>query len=811
MAQRLKKVEFEGKDLVKAWIIVIFAVVMKHAKLLTLVLALLMALPMHAVLKEEDLGKTLSILRKELTKTYLEMEEDMKSSKEMNKRILNNLFSTMSRSNQNALMLYSQKPDYVFDLTYACHEATDQYQDFKKTTLPFRQYVDKMNIEIARYDSLVTSLSKMPTRRLDDSAKVDHDVCLTLAVNIRNNYAETKERMTEYIKYYERAEEQLKTLNDYANVRYNEIQTNIFKNGGEPYWAIIKSMQFQMSKMADSVTDKYTPLEGVSSQWDIKIITFLFLFILIYGTLAIALNIIAIRYVLPKRFRSAEFLKKRTCIILATTTITFALILGVLRATVNQNFLIMASGLLVEYSWLLGVILISLLLRVDGNQIKSAFKIYAPLIVIGFIVITFRIVLIPNDLVNLIFPPILLICALWQWFLIRRHSKKVPKSDMTYTYISLGVFIASVICSWMGYTLLSVQMLIWWIMQLTCILTITCISEWMHKYSESHHVYDQPVSKTWLFRFVYRVLLPVMGLGSIILSIYYAADVFNLSDVVMNIITKRFIDTDSISVSILNIIIVASLWFLFGYINRISLAFLRQHFAEKDPRTADSRSVMGRNVLQVLVWGTWLLVSLAIMKVSNTWLIVISGGLSTGIGFAMKDILENIYYGISLMAGRIKIGDWIECDGTKGKVSSISYTSTMIEAIDGSVIAFQNSQLFTKNYKNLTRNHGYVLSLIPFNVAYGSNVKQVCRVVEDAVVNLKHPNIDKKKKVRAVFTEFGDSSVNFQLLCWVDVVKQIYVVSDIMECIYDTLNKNNIEIPFPQRDIHVKNTPLDNQ
>ena len=188
MAQRLKKVEFEGKDLVKAWIIVIFAVVMKHAKLLTLVLALLMALPMHAVLKEEDLGKTLSILRKELTKTYLEMEEDMKSSKEMNKRILNNLFSTMSRSNQNALMLYSQKPDYVFDLTYACHEATDQYQDFKKTTLPFRQYVDKMNIEIARYDSLVTSLSKMPTRRLDDSAKVDHDVCLTLAVNIRNNY-----------------------------------------------------------------------------------------------------------------------------------------------------------------------------------------------------------------------------------------------------------------------------------------------------------------------------------------------------------------------------------------------------------------------------------------------------------------------------------------------------------------------------------------------------------------------------------------------------------------------------------------------
>lgn len=777
---------------------------MRHGKLFTLVLAMLIAMPMHAVLKEENLGKTLSILRKELTKTYIEMEEDLKSSREMNKRILTNLFSTMSRSNQNALMLYSQKPNYVFDLTYACHEATDQYQDFKKSTLPFRQYVDEMNTEIARYDSLVTSLSKMPTRQLDDNAKTDHDVCLTLAVSIRNNYIVTKETMSEYIKNYERAEEQLKNLNDYANQRYNEIQTNIFKNGGEPYWAIIKSLQYQMSKTANSVTEKYKPIEGVSSQWDIKIIFFLFTFILIYGTLAIALNVIGIKYIIPKRFRSKGFLKKRTCIILATTTITFALILGILRATVNQNFLIMASGLLVEYAWLLGVILFSLLLRVDGDQIKSAFKAYAPLIVIGFTVITFRIVLIPNDLVNLIFPPVLLFCAIWQWIVIRRHKANIPKSDMTYTYISLGVFVASVICSWMGYTLLSVQMLIWWIMQLTCILTITCISEWMHKYSDSHHVEDMPVGKTWLFRFVYKVLLPVMGLGSIILSIYYAADVFNLSDVVMGIITKRFIDTKFLSVSILNIIIVASLWFLFGFINRITLSFVTQYFQEKDPRTAGSRSVMMRNVLQVVVWGAWLLVSLAIVKVDNTWLVVVSGGLSTGIGFALKDILENIYYGISLMAGRIKIGDWIECDGTKGKVSSISYTSTMIEAIDGSVIAFQNSQLFTKNYKNLTRNHGYVLSLIPFNVAYGSNVKQVCKLIEQAVIDMKHPNIDKKKKVRAVFSEFGESSVNFQLLCWVDAIKQIYVVGDIMECIYDTLNENNIEIPFPQRDIHVK-------
>jgi predicted permease len=112
---------------------------------------------------------------------------------------------------------------------------------------------------------------------------------------------------------------------------------------------------------------------------------------------------------------------------MATTTVTFALIQGLFVNNTGQNFLVMASTLLVEYAWLLGVILISLLLRVEGDQVRSAFRIYSPLIVIGFIVIVFRIVLVPNELVNMLLPPILLCCALWQWSVIRRHNKNIPR------------------------------------------------------------------------------------------------------------------------------------------------------------------------------------------------------------------------------------------------------------------------------------------------------------------------------------------------------------------------------------------------
>ena len=88
---------------------------------------------------------------------------------------------------------------------------------------------------------------------------------------------------------------------------------------------------------------------------------------------------------------------------------------------------------------------------------------------------------------------------------------------------------------------------------------------------------------------------------------------------------------------------------------------------------------------------------------------IVMAGLATGLGFAMKDLLENFIYGISLMTGRLRVGDYIECDGVQGKVDSINYQSTQIVTLDGSVMAFQNSALFSKNFKNLTRNHGYVL------------------------------------------------------------------------------------------------------
>ena len=782
---------------------------MKKRLYIIILLMVAFVLPSNAVLKEANLDTTLYMLRTELTNYHIDLEKQNQAAKAQQLAVIQELISIVKQADQNSIMLYSQRNGYIFDMTYACHEATEQFKKFKSKAVPFRQMIKKNNVEVARFDSLINYLYGMNTMFLSEEAQVNRNVDLTLAVNIRRQLVEKQKQLQAYVQTYDRTDRKLQALNDYANRRYEDIQNSIFNNGGDNYLRILRNISMNYKEAKTSVTEKYKPVPGMMSQWDVRIIFILFGIIIFWGLISIFLNLFTIRIVITQLMkhgmfenRKESFMAKRPCLIMAMTVVTFAVILGIVRMAVTQNFVIMASQLLVEYSWLVGVILVSILLRVDNDKIKNTFRIYSPLMLVGFTVIVFRIILIPNDLVNLIFPPVLLLCALWQWNVIGRKHNQVLRTDKTYAFISLAVFGVSTIFAWTGFTLLAVQLIIWWTMQLTCVLTITCCEGWLSVYAKRKKLADKAITDKWLYRFIYKVLLPISGVLSFIISIYWAADVFNMSDTTWEIFNKDYIKTSNFTASLFSISEVACLYFLFNYINITSVDFMRHHFEKADPASAASKIVMFKNVMQVIIWGIWLLIALNVFQVGKSWLLAIFAGLSTGLGFASKDILENIYYGVSLMMGRVKVGDYIICDGTRGKVSSISYTSTMLEATDGSVIAFQNSQLFSKNYKNMTKNHGYELDILEVGIAYGSNVKEVKQILIDALMKLDC--IYQDKGVKVLLKSFDDSCITLRIVVWVNVLTQAIDDATIMECIYDTLNDHNIEIPFPQREITIK-------
>ena len=469
----------------------------------------------------------------------------------------------------------------------------------------------------------------------------------------------------------------------------------------------------------------------------------------------------------------------------------------------------------------------------------------------SFIVIVFRIIFIPNNLVTLIFPPILLLFTLWQWSVIGRHNDNIPRSDIFYTWVSLVLMAVSTATAWYGYVLLSVQILIWWMFQLSCIQTITCIYDMLIAYEHrrlsvriaadvkatgkkgaarpaataapkkggsmlsiitvSH---DAHINVTWFYDFVYMALVPVVSVFSVMLSIWWAADVFDLTDTVFKILMFDFLNiTGVVQLSIGKLVMVLALFFIFRYINYLIKALYHKYHKSKVVVNGKPNFTLANNIIAICCWGLYAVISIKTLKIPSTAVSVISAGLATGVGFAMKDLLENFFYGISLMTGRVRVGDFIECDGIRGKVESITYQSTQVATADGCVIAFLNSSLFSKNFKNITKNHSYEMVKVPVGVAYGANVEEVRRMLIDAVKALYCKSrdgrdiISQKKPVDVVFDEFGDNSVNLFVTYWVLVEEKFGMTGRVKEAIYNTLNAHNIEIPFPQRDVHIISTP----
>ena len=841
-------------------------------RLTCLLVTLCLCLHAGAVLKEKNLGSTLSVLRAELETSFDEQRQNMARYATYNQVQHKQMIALMQRSDQIALMLYSQKQDFTFDMTYACHEATEMYREFSKRRLPYDRIMVRLDSEIQRYHYLMETLANIPPSlnrtdgkgapkfvksktgkqmplpfMLDAAGQADRKACLAYATALCRNLTNMRASVEQDNAHYKRMAQKLKNVNDYALQRYTDIQHNIFVNGDQNYLEILATMPMSYHNAKADVSEKYDTekvktADGterkVYSQWRGPIVMGLSLFVLFYILLAALLSNVLVRWIVPKRFRTENFMKKKVCLILFVAMFIFAVSVMIARTFMSHNFFLMASKLLIEYAWLLCAIFFSLLVRLPGDQIKSGFRIYTPVMLMSFIVITFRIIFIPNNLVSLIFPPLLLVFTLWQWNVISRHNDNIPRSDIFYTWVSLLLMAFSTASALYGYVLLSVQVLIWWMFQLSCIQTITCIYDFLEKYETrylSHKIHsekdaknakrgsllsvitvshDKHINVTWFYDMIYMAIVPVLSVFSVLLSIWWAANVFDLTDTVWRIFQFDFLNVPGVvQLSIGKLVMVGSQFFIFRYLNYLIKSLYHKYHKSRVVVNGKPNFTLANNIIAICCWGLYAIISVKMLKIPSTAVSVISAGLATGVGFAMKDLLENFFYGISLMTGRVRVGDFIECDGIRGKVESITYQSTQVLTADGCVIAFLNSSLFNKNFKNITKNHSYEMVKVPVGVAYGSNVEDVRQMLINAVKSQMSKAadgrdvIDTKKPISVVFDEFGDNSVNLFVTYWVLVDEKFSKTGQVKEAIYNTLNANHIEIPFPQRDIHIINAP----
>ena len=718
-------------------------------------------------------------------------------------------------------------------------QAIDSLESKKDSLLVARNSMDEEEVEAieeANEDEIPEEEDGIEPLYLTRAQQQNRNACLLFADTIRNNMQHFLESLEAENAYYQSVREKVLELDKYAQSRYKLLQDNIFRNGGANYFRILASLPMQIMMAKSTIDMRYKPFEGHSqlySEWRGATVLFISIFLVLYLALSLGISYIVLRWLLPKKWRGEGFKEKRRMLIFVVGIALFAIIVMIVRASVERNFIQMGTGLIINIAWLLEAIFLSLYVRLKSNQMRHAAIIYTPLMLLAFIVILFRIVLIPNALVNLIFPPVLLIFAIWQYIVAKRHRQYLPLLDKVYTHITTAAMIFSCVAAWIGYTLLAVQVMIWWTFQLAAIMTITFIYDltkmYEARYLMKHLTSDvtsdvekvslmkrvkkgEFIDKTWLYDFFCRTIVPILAVLSVLVSIYWAAQVFEMTSLCRKIFLRDIVNqTNLIRISLFRVCMAAALFFIFRYINYALRSFYL-HFRKRYSETGESiNKTLARNVIGIVCWGLFIIIVLVIFQVPKDGISIVGAGLATGLGFAMQSILENFIYGISLMSGRIHVGDYIECDGIAGRVESITYQSTQITTNDGSVIAFLNSALFSKNFKNMTRNHRYELIKVPVGVAYGTDVEQVRQLLVEALQPLCHeenaagqPLTDTNIPVSVAFSDFGESSVDLKVCIWMLVEEKLAVTARVKEIIYNTLNKNGIEIPFPQRDVHLK-------
>ena len=257
--------------------------------------------------------------------------------------------------------------------------------------------------------------------------------------------------------------------------------------------------------------------------------------------------------------------------------------------------------------------------------------------------------------------------------------------------------------------------------------------------------------------------------------------------------------TKEISISVLDLLILTTVIFVTSLI----LKFVYRIFTRKIPDHDKPKFDGVFGYFKWLIYVIIFLVTLDSVGVNVTAVFAASAALLIGIGLALQTFFQDIISGVFILVDQsVQVGDIIELDGKVGRIEEIKLRTTRAVTIDNKVLVIPNHLYLTNILYNWTQNGSLTRESVEVGVAYGSDVELVKKILID-VAN-KHQSILKKPEPLVLFTNFGDSSLNFKLIFTLnDSFIAAIPKSDLRFQIDKAFRENGISIPFPQRDIHI--------
>jgi small-conductance mechanosensitive channel len=230
---------------------------------------------------------------------------------------------------------------------------------------------------------------------------------------------------------------------------------------------------------------------------------------------------------------------------------------------------------------------------------------------------------------------------------------------------------------------------------------------------------------------------------------------------------------------------------------------LELYFLRRLPVEAGAQYAVA-SLTQYALWVIGVLVALKILNINLTAIAVVAGALGVGIGFGLQNIVANFVCGLVLLVERpIRVRDRITMEGVEGNVRAVNFRSTIIETNDNISVIVPNSEFINGKVINWSIGDPKVRIHVPVGVAYGSNLETVTKALLRVAAETEGILRDPGPEVR--FLEFGNSSLNMELLVWtVDPARHFLLRSRLNYAIDAAFRREGVEVPFPQRDVHVR-------
>lgn len=753
------------------------------------------AQPTYAVLRGYNISETVIMLRSEL-KVFAEhvttIQNDFLSARgEYSEKM--DMFNKELTSAM--LSLYSQQEQYTFGTAYAAEVAQNLCDDFYRTEFPIEQWKASYDRAQERCRLLYKTLKELDPELLDEEARSGRIEGLRYLESVFTNHNKLLAEIDRDIEKYRMLASQVETLQTAINNNYNYILHSLLLTSDQQPTHVVFG-----SKFVDNWQDCTNTLKGIfgdehyygwefQDKWNSES-----MFIIISGIIAFIFGVLVSLFVRYKRlFQRWELIHQHNIIFSlfcgwTAVTVTYFII----RVAFTDNpFFASALNLAIEVCMMYVLMNCSVLLRIKSNQLVPTMLSYMPTIAMSLIIILYRMLLVDINVIRITYPIVLLLFIIAQIYVITHLHRQLLALDRYVSLLAVLVFMVCFGMNFFGYYYLSIYVALSWSIFIIGHLILSCFFNYLHRVESRRIAIDKEAyQKSWL-PFTFAWLFKPMSVFIVYsICVLECVHIFSIKEWLTKLLNYHFIDLPGIvSISTKLVLFTIVNIILINYFIRLVNYILRAYYKEK----ADVGAInLCRHVFAILVWGLFIISTLAQMGVNYIGILAALGGLAIGLGVALRDTFDCLLCGIILMMGRIKIGDYVEIgDRCRGKVIDIQYRTTLIETDDGAIVSIFNNQFFDKDFKNISFSGDYQRLHIAFKVQKEINTHKVKELLAQALID-KVPEVAKSPKPVILFDSCDRIHINMIAQVWLYVYNYDEGISHVKEALFNTLLENGM-------------------